>query len=508
MNQYVLSLSEYAARKDEQIIALDESFFHRKEDNLENLLHAVNSFYVALKDMNKEHHAEFFRKLISDDLNAFTKDIASDYSEKLILKLARGLDEIIDEVDDDLTKSMGLHKLRDELRNSIKSDEPVDIQKKRMRLIFDSYSKKLDDGIDNTVDIFAKKVRKNERYITLKNGDIIKSKVSSSEFKSKKYFLQIELLKMQEWVAKHKKKILVILEGRDASGKSACVRTITENLNPKYYKSVKISPEILSHVDNKEWMDKFRSFLPRSGEIVFFDRSWYSKAYVEPAMGYCTESEYEYVMDNVNAFEDSLMKDDEIILIKIWMSISQKVQKLKFQVRLSDPLKYWKFSENDKKSIDKWDDYTKYINKMFKRTDRTNSPWIIIDADDSREAKIECIERLLELSGYRDIRSASGNEKKRGGEVDVIFLDIDGPLIPFKTEHMENHADFYNNKKWNKDAIDYINDLVDKTGAKVVITSQYRLTKSKREIESQMRENGFDYEVYGVTPSLIDKSRG
>jgi len=149
--------------------------------------------------------------------------------------------------------------------------------------------------------------------------------------------------------------------------------------------------------------------MPQPGEIVFFDRSWYNRAVVEPAMGYCTEEQYNDFMENVLDWEEHLMNDKDIILIKFWFSITKEKQSLRFDLRKSSPLKYWKFSPNDAKVIDKWDIIGKYKNQMFSKTSNSNSPWIIVNSNDKKIGRLNAIRYVLSQIGYDDKNEEAGN---------------------------------------------------------------------------------------------------
>ena len=210
--------------------------------------------------------------------------------------------------------------------------------------------------------------------------------------------LQIELVKLQRWVSKNKKRVAIIFEGRDAAGKGGNIRRFTEHLNPRSMRLVALSKP--TEMERGQWY--FRRYvkeLPNPGEIVFFDRSWYNRAVVEPVMGFCTEAQYDNFMVQVPEFEHMLYEDG-LILIKFWFSISKDEQLARFNARLETPLKRWKFSPVDKKGQELWDSYTYYKEQMFSKTHTSYSPWITVKANDKKIARLECIRYVLSQFNY------------------------------------------------------------------------------------------------------------
>ncbi len=210
--------------------------------------------------------------------------------------------------------------------------------------------------------------------------------------------LQIELVKLQQWISKNKKRVVVIFEGRDAAGKGGNIRRFSEHLNPRSMRTVALTKP--TEVEQGQWY--FRRYikeLPNPGEIVFFDRSWYNRAVVEPVMGFCSDSQYKKFMVQVSEFEHMLYEDD-VTIIKFWFSISKEVQDARFKARLATPLKRWKFSPVDKKGQALWDVYTKYKDQMFSKTHTTYSPWIIVKANDKKQSRLESIRYVLSQFDY------------------------------------------------------------------------------------------------------------
>lgn len=210
--------------------------------------------------------------------------------------------------------------------------------------------------------------------------------------------LQAELVDLQQWVAKYKKRVCVVFEGRDASGKGGCIRRFTEHLNPRSMRIVALTKP--TEVEKGQWyFRRYIKHLPDPGEIVFFDRSWYNRAVVEPVMGFCTPMEYKKFLVQVPEFEH-LLYEDGVHLIKFWFSISKEEQEARFNSRLKNPLKRWKFSPVDQESQRLWDEYTRYKEQMFSKTHTTFSPWIIIKTNDKKEARLESIRYVLSEFDY------------------------------------------------------------------------------------------------------------
>ncbi len=217
--------------------------------------------------------------------------------------------------------------------------------------------------------------------------------------------LQIELVKLQQWIAKNKMRVAIIFEGRDAAGKGGNIRRFTEHLNPRAMNVVALTKP--TEIERGQWY--FRRYIkemPNTGEIVFFDRSWYNRAVVEPVMGFCTETQYQNFMVQVSEFEH-MMYEDGMVLIKFWFSISKDEQLARFNARIATPLKRWKFSPVDRKSQELWDKYTHYKEQMYSRTHTSYSPWITVKANDKKLARLESIRYVLSQFNYEGKENAS-----------------------------------------------------------------------------------------------------
>lgn len=210
--------------------------------------------------------------------------------------------------------------------------------------------------------------------------------------------MQEELIKLQQWVENEGEKLVIIFEGRDAAGKGGAIRRITQNLNPREFNVVAL-PKPSSEEKNQWYFQRYVKNLPRSGQITFFDRSWYNRAVVEPVNGFCTVKDYTIFMGQVNDFEKMLV-DSGIRLVKFYFSISKDEQARRFNDIKSSPLKKWKYSAVDKLALEFWDNYTDYKNKMFEKTDTNYAPWVVIKANKKMRARVEVIKSLLEIIPY------------------------------------------------------------------------------------------------------------
>ena len=215
--------------------------------------------------------------------------------------------------------------------------------------------------------------------------------------------LQVKLVHMQDWVIENDKKVVIIFEGRDAAGKGGTIKRITENLNPRSCKVAALAKP--SDRERTQWyFQRYVANLPAAGEIVLFDRSWYNRAGVEKVMGFCSDKEYIEFLQTAPDFERMLIGSG-IILLKYWFSVSADEQVKRFEGRINDPTKVWKLSPMDLESVNRWDDYSKAKDNMFEHTDTQFSPWYIVESDNKKKARINCISHLLNLIKYSSIES-------------------------------------------------------------------------------------------------------
>lgn len=247
-----------------------------------------------------------------------------------------------------------------------------------------------------------------EKFLEILNKKIAKNElneiIEKADYENELLQLQAELVNLQHWVAKNKRRVCVIFEGRDAAGKGGAIRRFTEHLNPRSMRVVALTKP--TEVEKGQWY--FRRYikeLPEPGEIVFFDRSWYNRAVVEPVMGFCTDKEYEKFMVQVTEFEHMLYEDG-VDIIKFWFSITKDEQARRFESRLKNPLKRWKFSPVDKEGQIRWDDYTFYKEQMFSKTHTTFSPWILVITNNKKQARLESIRYLLSKFDYEGKRKS------------------------------------------------------------------------------------------------------
>ena len=213
--------------------------------------------------------------------------------------------------------------------------------------------------------------------------------------------LQVELVKLQEWVRFKGLKVVVIFEGRDAAGKGGVIKRITECLNPRICRVVAL-PAPTEREKTQWYFQRYVAYLPAAGEIVLFDRSWYNRAGVERVMGFCTDAEYAEFLRSVPEFERMLVRSG-IILIKYWFSVSDKEQERRFQARLADPTKRWKLSPMDLQSRARWEEYSKAKDEMFASTDIKQALWYVVNADNKLCARLNCIHHLLSLIPFEDL---------------------------------------------------------------------------------------------------------
>jgi polyphosphate kinase 2 len=226
----------------------------------------------------------------------------------------------------------------------------------------------------------------------IEEPSIIPKKVYRKEL----YELQIELLKLQEWLKQTGKTVILVFEGRDSAGKGSTIKKFTENLDPKYYNVIALG--IPTPDEKKDWWNRYRKQI-KPGMINLFDRSWYNRGLIEPVMGYGSPEEYEDFMENVADFEQDLVKGGDF-LFKLWFSIDKETQKRRFDIRQKSPLKYWKYSPNDAKMQDLWDRFTEFKEKLFDKTSTLNHPWVIIDAQDKRVSGLNAIRYILQSIPY------------------------------------------------------------------------------------------------------------
>ena len=249
--------------------------------------------------------------------------------------------------------------------------------------------------------------------------------LSLKSYQKEKRRLQIELLKLQEWVINSKQKLAIVFEGRDAAGKGATIKRFIENLIPKTMRVVELG--VPTPAQNKMWFKTYDKLLPKAGEIVFFDRSWYTRGLIQPAMGYCTERQYKYFMKNVNKWEKKHIYNG-LLLIKFYLSVSKENQQQRFIFRQNSPLKYWKLSDNDIKAAKEWDLFTNYKDQVFANSKPNKNPWVVINSDNKMIARLNAMRYVLTNFNYPGKKILK--EKKWSKEIQTYDIAIDG--VKFK----------------------------------------------------------------------------
>lgn len=253
-----------------------------------------------------------------------------------------------------------------------------------------------------------------------KSSEIIDLLVSKGIIKEKAFLkqldyereldkLQYELLKMQSQIVENNARVLVIYEGRDAAGKGGTIKRTIASLNPKKYRVVSLPKP--TEEETKQWyFQRYIQHLPKKGEIVFFDRSWYNRAVVEPVFGFCTDEQYNSFMEQVNVLEHMLIHGG-IVLIKFYLNISKDEQEERLEKRRNDKMKRYKIGGLDEFAIEKWDEYSFYIDKMLEGTATEKSPWAVIDTDSKKKARLESIKYLLKQMNFSSLKTSLNNDE-------------------------------------------------------------------------------------------------
>lgn len=250
--------------------------------------------------------------------------------------------------------------------------------------------------------------------------------ITESQYSDEKFKLQVELLKLQEWVVQKNKRIAIIFEGRDAAGKGSTIKRFIEHLIPRHFRVYELGTP--SEEQNNSWFKTHENVLPKKGEIVFFDRSWYSRAMIQPTMGYCSKSQYKYFMSNVCDWEKEQIQNG-LILIKFYLSVNKPTQKMRFHIRENHQLKYWKLSKNDLKTLKKWEEYTFYKNQMFEKTSSKISPWVIINSNDKMVSRLNAMRYVLNKIEY------DGKKKLQKEEWEI---DVEGNNLTLFGVHFDD----------------------------------------------------------------------
>jgi polyphosphate kinase 2 len=236
---------------------------------------------------------------------------------------------------------------------------------------------------------------------TGKKDDADEQTLTKARYENELKRLQIELVKLQEWVGHQGLKLVVLFEGRDAAGKGGCIKRITAPLNPRVCRAVAL-PKPTEREKRLWYFQRYVQHLPAAGEIVLFDRSWYNRAGVERVMGFCTNEEYQEFLHTCPEFEKMLTRSG-FILVKYWLSVTQEEQERRFQERLNHPVKHWKLSPMDLQARTRWVEYSRARDQMFESTSITQAPWYIVDSNDKKRARLNVISHLLGMIEYEDL---------------------------------------------------------------------------------------------------------
>ena len=254
--------------------------------------------------------------------------------------------------------------------------------------------------MNNFTEKDLKKLNSKKGLLSILSNDIVNlpKTIRYIDYEKELKTLQTELIRQQACIIDNNMRVIVIFEGRDSAGKGGAIRRITERINPRHFRIVALPKP--TEVEQTQWyFQRYIQQFPKAGEIVFFDRSWYNRAVVEPVNGFCSDEDYKIFMKQVNDFE-RMITESGILLVKIYMSISKKEQAKRFEDIRINPLKQWKMSRVDEKAQDLWDSYTFYKNKMFENTKNAGIPFKVIKANRKTDARIEAVEHILESIPY------------------------------------------------------------------------------------------------------------
>jgi polyphosphate kinase 2 len=228
-----------------------------------------------------------------------------------------------------------------------------------------------------------------------------REKLSTKDYERELRKLQAELVKLQFWIKESKARIVVVFEGRDAAGKGGMIKTITDCVSPRVFRTVAL-PAPTEREKTQLYFQRYVEQMPAGGEIVIFDRSWYNRAGVEHVMGFCTEDQYHNFLEGTPILENIVIGSG-VLLIKYWLEVSMEEQTKRFEARMTDPRKLWKLSPMDMESHRLWDKYTIARDAMFRATDTEKSPWLVVDSNDKKRARLNCIQDLLNRIPYKDV---------------------------------------------------------------------------------------------------------
>jgi polyphosphate kinase 2 len=362
------------------------NFFVNEELRIENMdLKTLETFKINLLTRLNEYRTYILANI---EYNLLTNKIEYKDFDRIDIKVI--IRELSNEFSENVVKELNIETFLLKLNQILELKKRN--TKKNIRQEFGSYFNSIEERVDRI------KSEPNPGFGEVDPFEGEGSIIGRKKYEAEKYQLQIELLKLQEWVVKNNKKVAIVFEGRDAAGKGSTIKRFIEYLNPRGFKVVALG--IPTEEEKNNWLGRYEKHLPKEGEIVFFDRSWYNRGVVEPAMGYCTEKQYTDFIENVVDWEENLIKTQGFTLIKFWFSITKEKQVSRFELRQASPLKYWKFSPNDAKVIDKWEIISNYKTQMFNKTSSRTSPWVIINSNDKKIGRLNAIRYVLSEIPY------------------------------------------------------------------------------------------------------------
>ena len=356
---------------------MDEKSLKTLKQNIIFRLGEYRTYILSNIIYNFETNKVEYREFDSIDIKVIIRELVNEFTEEVVTEL---------NIEAFLRKLNQILELKK--RNT----------KRKVRESFDDYYKSIEVRIDQ-----IHQIGKTEDHFDEFEGE--GSIIGRKQYDSEKYQLQVELLKLQEWVIKNNKKVAIVFEGRDAAGKGSTIKRFIEYLNPRGFRVVALG--VPTEDEKNNWFGRYEKHLPNAGEIVFFDRSWYNRAVVEPSMGYCSEEQYQEFMSNVVNWEEKLIKSG-VVLIKLWFSITQDKQIKRFELRQKSPLKYWKFSTNDSKVLDKWEIIGNFKRQMFQQTSSVLSPWVVINSNDKKIGRLNAIRYVLSVIDYENKNPDAG----------------------------------------------------------------------------------------------------
>jgi polyphosphate kinase len=459
---------------------INENFF-RPEDN------PLDDFYESAKDLlsnlrtiiRHKHKVQFFVNRLKK--SAIRLKHINNIST---VKLHKIINSLLNDYDKDIVKEFGILGL---LKN---------IDEKKKNKYIDNFVENLDAEVEELIVYYNNKINTDKEYDVFNIMKGAKNMITPREYHTRIFELQIELLKLQEWVVENNKRVLIIFEGRDAAGKSANIEAFTQNLNPKHYRVETF--DIPTEEEKQNWFKRYIKVLPKPGEIVFFDRSWYNRGIIEPAMGYCTPEQHAEFMDDVNDFEE-WVKNNGIIVFKFWLDIEKDKQVARFEMRKRDPLRYWKYSENDEKILKKWDVLSPYIQRVLDETNE-HVPWKKIQSDDKLNGILETITTVLKEFNY-DFKNYELFQQTEF----IIFLDFHGVVITKIYKDKKGRHDCF--RGFNRHAIKNLNKLCEITGGKIVLITNCKNYCKYDDLVQKLHDEGFKGEIAGKTIEITPELR-